>query len=62
MTMGQAYWYFWGKEYTATSGGGAVSVISLTGKMELLKIDISPDVVDAEDVNISSDLIIAAKP
>lgn len=37
------------KEYTATSGGGAVSV-TLTGKMELTKIDISPDVVDAEDV------------
>ena len=47
------------KEYTATSGGGAVSV-TLTGKMELTKIDISPDVVDAEDVEMLSDLIIAA--
>ena len=30
------------------------------GKMELTKIDISPDVVDAEDVEMLSDLIIAA--
>ena len=28
--------------------------------MELTKIDISPDVVDAEDVEMLSDLIIAA--
>ena len=47
------------KEYSATSGGGAVSV-TITGKMELTKIDIKPEVVDPEDVEMLSDLIIAA--
>lgn len=47
------------KEYSATSGGGAVSV-TITGKMELTKIDIKPEVVDPEDVDMLSDLIIAA--
>ena len=46
------------KEYSATSGGGAVSV-TVTGKMELSKVEISPDVVDPEDVEMLSDLIIA---
>ena len=47
------------KEYSATSGGGAVSV-TVTGKMELSKVEISPDVLDPEDVEMLSDLIIAA--
>ena len=47
------------KEYSATSGGGAVAV-TITGKMELTKIDIKPEVVDPEDVEMLSDLIIAA--
>ncbi len=47
------------KEYNATSGGGAVQV-TVTGKMELTKIEISPEVVDADDVEMLSDLIIAA--
>ena len=47
------------KEYTANAGGGAVSV-TVTGKMELTKVDISPDVVDPEDVEMLSDLVMAA--
>lgn len=47
------------KEYTANAGGGAVSV-TVTGKMELTKVDISPDVVDPEDVGMLSDLVMAA--
>ncbi len=47
------------KEYTAASGGGAVNV-TVTGKMEVKSIDIKPEVVDPEDVEMLSDLIIAA--
>ena len=47
------------KEYSATSGGGAVC-INGTGKMELQAIDIKPEVVDPEDTEMLSDLIIAA--
>ncbi len=47
------------KEYTATSGGGAVTV-TVTGKMELKAIDMKPEVVDPEDVEMLSDMIIAA--
>lgn len=47
------------KEYEATSGGGAVKVVA-TGKMEVSSIEISPDVVDPEDVEMLSDLVIAA--
>ncbi len=47
------------KEYSANAGGGAVSV-TVTGKMELTKVEISPDVVDPEDVEMLSDLVIAA--
>lgn len=47
------------KEYDATAGGGAVKV-TVTGKMELTKIEISPEVVDPEDVEMLSDLVMAA--
>ena len=47
------------KEYTATSGGNAVEV-TVTGKMEVQSIHIKPEVVDPEDVEMLSDLIIAA--
>ena len=47
------------KEYSATSGGGTVC-ITVTGKMELQAIDIKPEVVDPEDTEMLSDLIIAA--
>lgn len=47
------------REYTATSGGGAVDVV-VTGKMEIKTINIKPEVVDPEDIEMLSDLIIAA--
>lgn len=47
------------KEYEATAGGGAVKVI-VTGKMELTNVEISPEVVDPEDVEMLSDLVMAA--
>lgn len=40
-------------------GGGAVKV-TVTGKMELTKVEISPEVVDPEDVEMLSDLVMAA--
>ncbi|MGN0453112.1 MAG: YbaB/EbfC family nucleoid-associated protein [Ruminococcus sp.] len=47
------------KEYEAASGGGAVKVVA-TGKMEVKSIEISEDVVDPEDVEMLSDLVMAA--
>lgn len=47
------------KEFEVTSGGGAVKVI-ITGKKEIKSIDISPDVVDPDDVEMLQDLIITA--
>ncbi len=47
------------KEYIATSGGEAVTVI-VSGKLEVQKIDIKPEIVDPEDTEILSDMIIAA--
>ena len=47
------------KEFTASAGGGAVTVV-ITGKHELKSVKISPDVVDPEDVEMLEDLIIAA--
>lgn len=47
------------REYTATSGGEAVTV-TVTGKMEIQKIEIKPEVVDPEDTEILADMIKAA--
>ncbi len=47
------------KEYEATAGGGAVKV-TVTGKMEVSSIEISQDVVDPDDVEMLSDLVMAA--
>lgn len=47
------------KEYVVTSGGGMVE-ITMTGKHEVKAIGINPEVVDPEDVEMLSDLIIAA--
>ncbi len=47
------------KEYEAAAGGGAVKV-TVTGKLEVTKVDIQPEVVDPEDVEMLSDLIMAA--
>ena len=47
------------KEYTATVGGNAVTVV-VTGAIEVKSIDIKPEVVDPEDIEMLSDLVIAA--
>lgn len=47
------------REYTATAGGEAVQVV-VTGKMEVKSINIKPEVVDPEDIEMLSDLIIAS--
>lgn len=47
------------KEYSATVGGDAVSV-TVTGKMEVKSVSIKPEVVDPEDVEMLSDLVMAA--
>lgn len=46
-------------EFSASAGGGAVEV-TVNGKHEVLNVKIQPDVVDPEDVEILSDMIIAA--
>ena len=46
-------------EFTASAGGGAVEV-TVTGKHEVVSVNIQPDVVDPDDVEILSDMIIAA--
>ena len=47
------------KEYTASAGGGMVSV-TISGELEIKKLDINPEVVDPEDIEMLSDLITAA--
>ncbi len=47
------------KEFTAAAGGGAVEA-TVNGKKELLKITLSQEVVDPEDVEMLQDLIVAA--
>ena len=46
-------------EFTAASGGGAVTVV-VSGKKEVKSVKIEPEVVDPEDVEMLEDLIIAA--
>lgn len=47
------------KEYEVTSGGGAVKV-KISGKKEIKSIEISPDVVDPDDVEMLQDLVLTA--
>ena len=47
------------KEYTATAGGGAVTV-TVSGKKEITKIKLSEEVVDPEDIEMLEDLVMAA--
>ncbi len=46
-------------EFSASAGGGAVEV-TVNGKHEVLAVNIQPEVVDPDDVEILSDMIIAA--
>ena len=47
------------KEFSATSGGGAVEV-TVNGKRELLKVKLSEEIVDPDDIEMLEDLIVAA--
>ena len=47
------------KTYTAASGGGMVSA-SVIGKHELVSLEIKPDAVDPDDVEMLQDMVIAA--
>ena len=47
------------KEYTATAGGGAVTV-TVSGKKEVVSIKLSEEVVDPDDIEMLQDLIVAA--
>lgn len=47
------------KEFTAAAGGGAVEV-TVTGKKEIVKVKLSEEVVDPEDIEMLQDLIVAA--
>ena len=47
------------KEIEASVGGGAV-VARVNGKKELVDIQINPDVVDPDDVEMLQDLVISA--
>jgi DNA-binding YbaB/EbfC family protein len=46
-------------ETTATAGGGAISV-TVNGTKQLTKIEIKPDVVDLDDLEMLQDLILVA--
>jgi len=47
------------KTVEASVGGGAITV-TVSGKKELLKIKIDPDVVQGDDIEMLEDLILAA--
>ena len=47
------------KEYTATVGGGVVTV-TVSGKKEVVSVKINPEAVDPDDVEMLEDLIVAA--
>lgn len=46
-------------EFEITSGGGAVS-IRINGKKEIISLNIKPEVVDPEDVEMLEDLVLTA--
>ena len=47
------------KTYTATAGGGMVKA-EVNGKHELVNLEINPEAVDPDDVEMLQDLVIAA--
>ncbi len=47
------------KEVSASAGGGAVEV-TVSGKKEVTKIKLDPEVVDPDDIEMLEDLIMAA--
>ena len=47
------------REYDISAGGGVIGV-KINGKREILNIDIKPEVVDPDDIETLSDLLVAA--
>ncbi len=47
------------RSYEASSGGGVVKVV-VNGKNEVLDIEIDPEVLDPDDVEMLQDLVLAA--
>ena len=47
------------KEYSASAGGGAVTV-TVSGKKEVLSVKLAEEVVDPNDIEMLQDLIMAA--
>lgn len=47
------------KEYTATSGGGAVTAV-VKGSNEIVSLKLNPEVVDPDDIEMLEDLIVTA--
>ena len=47
------------REYDVSAGGGVVAV-KINGKKEILAIDIKPEIVDPDDIETLSDILVAA--
>ena len=47
------------KEVEASVGGGAVKVVA-NGKKQIISIEIKPEVVDPEDIEMLQDLVLSA--
>ena len=47
------------REYEASAGGGMVTV-KVSGKKEVLSIEIKPEAVDPDDVEMLQDMVLAA--
>lgn len=47
------------REFEASSGGGAVT-IKVNGKQEVLAVQILPEAVDIEDIELLEDMVMAA--
>ena len=47
------------KEYTVSAGGGAVEVV-ITGGNEIKAVNLKPEIVDPDDVEMLQDLLVAA--
>ena len=47
------------REYEVSAGGGAVTV-KISGKKQILSLDIQPEIVDPDDIETLSDILVAA--
>ena len=47
------------REYDISAGGGAVN-LKINGKKQILALDIAPEIVDPDDIETLSDILVAA--